>query len=173
MPYWCVWSSGTGATAMMLPPCVVVGRDHLGEAGPGRRDEHVGKEHREGLVADQFARAPDGVAEAERRLLAGEAHLAGPRQVAPSCSSSLRLAALRQRALELELDVEMVLDDALVAPGDEDEMLDAGGARLVDDVLDHRPVDDGQHLLRHRLGGGQEARAEAGDRKNGFADALV
>ena len=63
----------------------------------------------------------------------------------------------------------MVLDDALVAPGDEDEMLDAGLTRLVDDKLDERPVDDRQHLLRHGLGGGQKAGAEAGDRENGFA----
>jgi len=31
-------------------------------------------------------------------------------------------------------------------------------------------VDDGQHFLRHRLGGGQDAGAEAGDREDGFAD---
>ena len=66
----------------------------------------------------------------------------------------------------------MILDDPLVAPRDEDEVLDAGRARLVDDVLDHRPVDDGQHLLRHGLGGGKEARAEPGDGEHGFADAL-
>ena len=66
----------------------------------------------------------------------------------------------------------MVLDGALVAAGDEDEMLDAGGLGLVDHVLDHRPVDDGQHLLGHRLGGGQEARAEPGDGEDGLANAL-
>ena len=59
----------------------------------------------------------------------------------------------------------MVLDDALVAAGDEDEMLDAGLAGLVDHILDDRPVDDGQHFLGNRLGGGQEAGAEAGDRE--------
>src|ERR1044071_3828239 len=64
----------------------------------------------------------------------------------------------------------MVLDHRLVAAGDEDEMLDAGLARLVDHVLDQRPVDDGQHLLRHRLGGRQETRAETGDGKNSLAD---
>ena len=53
----------------------------------------------------------------------------------------------------------------LVAAGDEDEMLDAGFARLVDRVLDQRPVDDRQHLLGHRLGGRQEPGAEAGDRE--------
>ena len=66
--------------------------------------------------------------------------------------------------------VEMVLDDALVAAGDEDEMLDPGGARLVHHVLDDRPVDDRQHLLGHGLGRRQEARAETGNGKNGLAD---
>ena len=58
----------------------------------------------------------------------------------------------------------------LVAAGDEDEMLDAGLARLVDDILDDRPVDDRQHFLGDRLGGRQEARAETGNRENCFAD---
>ena len=80
------------------------------------------------------------------------------------------LLPLEQRHFQLELAVEMVLDDALVAAGDEDEMLDAGLARLVDDVLDQRPVDHRQHLLRHGLGGRQEPGAEAGDGENGFAD---
>jgi len=57
--------------------------------------------------------------------------------------------------LELELPVEMVLDDRLVAAGDEDEMLDARLARLIDHVLDQPPIDDRQHLLRHGLGGGK------------------
>ena len=64
----------------------------------------------------------------------------------------------------------MVLDDALVAAGDEDEMLDPGLARLVDDVLQDRTVDDGQHLLGDRLGRRQEAGAEAGDGKHGLAE---
>ncbi len=81
-----------------------------------------------------------------------------------------RLAAFGQRQLQLELAVEMVLDHALVAAGDEDQMLDAGLARFVDHVLDQRPVDHRQHFLRHRLGGRQEAGAEAGDGENGLAD---
>ncbi len=89
-------------------------------------EQHVGQQQRERLVADQFARAPDGMAEAERLLLAGEAGAAGLRQVAVEAGQLGRLAALGQRLLELELAVEMVLDDALVAAGDEDEMLDAG-----------------------------------------------
>src|SRR5580765_4235379 len=64
----------------------------------------------------------------------------------------------------------MVLDDVLAAAGDEDELLDSRFFRFLDRVLDHRLVDDRQHLLRHRLGRGQEARAHARDGKDGFAD---
>ncbi len=81
------------------------------------------------------------------------------------------LAALRQGQLKLELAVEMVLDHAFVAAGDEDQMLDAGLARLIHHVLDERPVHHRQHFLRHGLGRRQEAGAEAGDGEYGFADA--
>ena len=77
-----------------------------------------------------------------------------------------------ERALEFELAVEMILDDTLVAPRHEDEMFDARLERLIDHILDERPVDDRQHLLRHGLGRGQEARAETGDREDGLADFL-
>ncbi len=66
----------------------------------------------------------------------------------------------------------MILDDGLVAPRDEHEVLDAGRAGLVDDVLDDRPVDDRQHLLGDGLRRGQKPRAESGHGKHGFADTL-
>ncbi len=132
--------------------------------------QHVGQQQRERLVADQLARAPDCVAEAERRLLAGKAHRAGLRQVVRQKLQVGGLVALLQRQFELELAVEMVLDHTLVAAGDKDEMLDAGFARFVDHVLDQRPVHHRQHLLGHGLGGRQEAGAEPGHRENGFAN---
>jgi hypothetical protein len=105
------------------------------------------------------------VAEAERLLLAGEAGLAGGGQILLQLAESLGLAARFERVLELVLAVEMILDDGLVAAGDEDKVLDAGLARLVDRILDQRAVDDRQHFLRHCLGGGQEACAEPGHGK--------
>jgi hypothetical protein len=104
----------------------------------------------------RVARAPDRMAEAERRLLAGEAGRACSRQVMLQRLQLLHLVALGQRVVEFVGHVEMVFDHALVAAGDEDEVLDAGGARLVHDMLDDRTVDDGQHLLRDRLGGGRK-----------------
>jgi hypothetical protein len=64
----------------------------------------------------------------------------------------------------------MVIERALAAAGDEDHLLDARFARFLDRILDERLVDDRQHLLGHRLGGGEEAGAEAGDREHGLAN---
>ena len=53
---------------------LLIGRHALGKAasamgsGPG---DHIRQQDREGLGADDFARAPDGVAEAELRAPAG------------------------------------------------------------------------------------------------------
>ena len=107
--------------------------DHLLQAA--RRVEHqfVRQHHRERLVADDVARAPHRVAEAERRLLAGKARGAGGRLVArQNVLLGLLVAARGQRRVEFEHAVEMILDHALVAAGDEDEMLDAGFPGLVD-----------------------------------------
>ena len=146
------------------------GLDHLLEAARRVQHQLVRQHHRERLVADDVARAPHRVAEAERRLLPGETHGAGFGLVARQDLHLGLLAARGERGVEFVHPVEMVLDHALVAAGDEDEMFDAGFLGLVDHILDQRLVDDGQHFLRHRLGGGQDAGAEAGDRENGFAD---
>jgi hypothetical protein len=125
---------------------------------------------RERLVPDQLARAPDRVAQAQGQLLAGEARGARSRQIARQGFEIVVALAFGERVLKLELAVEVVLDDSLVAAGDEDEVLDAGLARLVDHVLDQRPVDHRQHLLRHGLGRRQEPGAQSGHGENGFAD---
>ena len=149
---------------------LVVEFDHVLQAAAARHGDHVGQEQREGLFADEFARAPYGMAEAQRLLLPGKAGLTGQRLQALQLRQLVVFAALRQRVVQFELNVEMVFDDRLVAAGHEDEMLYAGFPRLVDDVLDDRSVDDRQHFFRDRLGGGEETRAETGDWKDCFAD---
>ena len=64
----------------------------------------------------------------------------------------------------------MILQRALAAAGDEDDLLDPGRQRLFDRILDQRLVDDGQHLLGHRLGGGQKPCAQPRDGEDGLAD---
>ena len=48
--------------------------------------------------------------------------------------------------------------------GDQDDVLDARLDGLVDNVLDKRLVDDGEHLLGDCLGRGQHSGAESGHR---------
>src|SRR6185437_3037587 len=121
--------------------------------------QDVGKKQSEGFVADELARAPDRMAEAERLLLTGEARAAWAWQTLVETLELGRLAARGKNLLELELPVEMVLDHAFIAPGDEDEVLDPGFFRFIHHVLDERTIDNGQHFFRHRLGGGKKARA--------------
>jgi hypothetical protein len=145
---------------------LLIGLHHLLQDTGGRLEQHVGEEKGERLVADKLAGAPDRMAETERLLLAGEARLAGLRQLALEFGELGGFAARFEGVLELELLVEMVLDDALVTAGDEDEVLDAGLAGLIDRVLDQRAVDDRQHFLRHGLGGRKEAGTKARNRKH-------
>src|SRR5207253_1229806 len=119
---------------------------------------------------DDIACAPNRMAETERRLLPGETHGTGFGLVALQYLHFGFLAAGLESGVEFKHPVEMILDHALVAAGDKDEMLDASLLGLIDDVLDQWLVDDGQHFLWHSVGGGQDAGAEAGDRENSFAD---
>src|SRR5215831_16995796 len=101
----------------------LIGIDHLRQTTALGLHEDVGKQQREGLITDQFARAPDGVSKPERRLLTREAFLSRTGEIA---SQTLELAlaiALGQGQFKLELAVEMVLDDTFVASGDEDKVL--------------------------------------------------
>ena len=100
---------------------VLGGVDHLRQAAARILHQHVRQHDSERLVADQFARAPDGVAEAERRLLAGEAGAAGAGQVGLQKFEVGLFAALDQCHFEFELTVEVILDHAFVAPGDEND----------------------------------------------------
>ena len=73
------------------------------------------------------------------------------------------LAALAQQPLEGLVGLEVVQQLGLARGGDDDGAVHLGGLeRLLDHVLDHRLVEDRQHLLGGALGGGEEAGAEAG-----------
>src|SRR5262249_6863926 len=82
------------------------------------------------------------------------------------------LAPVVQVVLELEVRVEMILDRALAAAGHDDDLGEPRGDRLLDDVLDHRLVDEREHLLGLRLRRGEEARTEPSGRQDRLADFL-
>ena len=72
------------------------------------------------------------------------------------CASFLHLAAILQIVFELEGGIEVVLDRTLVAAGDQDDLLQPRGDRLL-----HYVLDGGL--------GAQEPRAEPGGGKDGLA----
>src|ERR1700722_6552848 len=151
-------------------------RDALGKAAPAARSasgDHVREQDRERFRTHEFARAPDGVPEAERRLLAGEAGRAGGGKIGHQRGVFALFAAPLEGVFEFIGRVEMIFDDAFVPAGHEDEMLDTRLARFVDDVLKNRPVDESQHLFGDRLGRWKEPGAETGDGQHGFADGFV
>jgi hypothetical protein len=110
------------------------GLDHLRQAARRVQYQFVRQHDRKGFIAHDIARAPHRVAEAERRLLPRKTHCAGFGLVARQDFLLGLLPARSERRVEFEHPVEMVLDHALVAAGDEDEMLDAGLLGLIDHI---------------------------------------
>ncbi len=152
------------------PAQLLVDVDHLPERRRVRVDDVVAEDHHERLVADQAFGDEHGVAEAERLALADVREVDEVGDLA-DLGKQIRLAARLEKRLELDVDVEVVLDGVLASAGDEDDVVHARGDGLLDAVLDDRLVHERQHLLGLRLGGRQEARAEAGDWEDRLADA--
>ena len=146
---------GDGADASRL-----IDVDELFCCGIFAGDENVAEEDGERLVPDEVARDKNGVAEAERLLLARVADL---NHVADTADHFrlVFLAALFEEALEHRSVVEMIFDGVLSFAGDDDDVLDAGGDALFSDVLDLRLVHDGEHFFGLRLGSGKKTRTEA------------
>ncbi len=149
---------------------VAVGLDELPDARPVGDHDVVGQDDRERLVADQLLGHQHRVAQAELLLLADVADLDHVADLAHA-AEHLDVALLLEQVLELVGVVEVILDRALLAAGDDDHLLDAGRDRFLDGVLDDRLVDQRQHLLGLRLGRGQEAGAPTGGREDCLSDA--
>ena len=80
-------------------PDLVCKRHHLGETALRVLHELVGQEQCERLVADELPRAPHGVAQAQRLLLAREARSSGPGEVPRQQIKIALPLALAQRHL--------------------------------------------------------------------------
>jgi hypothetical protein len=146
---------------------LVVGVDQLADAGPVADDHVVAEDHGERLVADDLLRDEDGVAQAELLLLADVGDLGEIRDV-PDLAEHLDVALLLEEMLQLVGGVEVILDRPLLARGDDDHLLDAGGDGLLDGVLDDGLVDERQHLLGLGLRGREEPGPQPAAGKTAF-----
>jgi hypothetical protein len=121
-------------------------------------------------MADELLGHQHGVAEPELLLLAHVRDLDHVTDL-PHAAQHVDVALGLEEVLQLVRVIEVVLDGALLAARDDDDLFDAGRDGLLDRVLDDRLVDEREHLLRLRLGRRQEAGAPAGGREDGFTDA--
>ena len=80
------------------------------------------------------------------------------------------LLALLQHFFQFVADIEVIFDGLFAAAGDDDDLVAAGGERFFHAVLDDRFIHQRQHFFGLGFGGGQEARAQSGGGKDGFAN---
>ena len=79
------------------------------------------------------------------------------------------IALFAQKVFQLKGDVKVILNGPFASPGDDDDLLYATGHGLFHHVLDDGLVYQGEHLFGLRLGGRQQAGAQAGGGKDCFA----
>ena len=154
------------------PTVGVVRVDQLARDGLATRVEHdvVAEQHRERLVADEILGNQDGMPQPELLTLMDEGD--GPDLADPADRPQhVDVAALLQPALERGVRVEVILDRAAAGGDDDDDLVDPGGDGFLHGVLDDRPVDERHDLLGDRLGGREEASAEASGGQNRLTDA--
>ena len=162
---------GDGADAGGRPAKLLVGADQLGADRVLADDDVVAVDHHKGVVSRERLRHAHGVAQAQGLLLADEVDV-GQVGDAKALFQHFFLAGGSQLFFQLGAAVEVVLNDRLVPAQDDEDVGDAGADRLFDQVLDGGLIHDGQHPLGHGLGGGQDPRAQAGGRDDGFFDGL-
>ena len=132
-----------------------------------RADDGVAEADHEGLVADELCRQANRVGVAGGTALARVEELDPCRLVVHLPDSALSGS---QVGGELGVVVEVVLDGALLAAGDEQELAQALLDHLFHHVLHHGLGAHGQHLLGLGLGRRQKPGAHASHRENSFAN---
>ena len=142
--------------------------DQLGQQLLALVDDVVAEQDGERLVAHVLLGDADGVAEAERGLLADVVDLGHVGDV-PDQLQLVLVALVGEQQLELDRAVEVVLDGLLAPPGDDQDVLDPGGDRLLDHVLDRGLVDQREHLLGLGLGRREETGPQPGRWDDGLA----
>ena len=149
---------------------MLIGFHHLLQAGLFSGDHIIGQENREGLIADQTAGTPDGMAQTKRAVLPQIGNGPGIHVGFLEDFKEFLFARLTQGVLKLGRVIEVILKRGFAFGCDEDKLLDASGPRLINGILDERAVDEGHDFLRNRLCRRQEPRTQACDRKYSLGD---
>ena len=143
--------------------------DQLTDDRPLGLHDVVAQQNGKGLVSHKTLGPPDGVAQSLGLLLPNVkdvGQVGGP----PHLGQLVVLARLNQAGLQFGVIVKIVVHGRFGPVGDDQDVLNSCGHRLFDDILNHRLVHQGKHLLGHGLGGGQHTGPQPGGRDDGFFD---
>ena len=69
---------------------------------------------------------------------------------------------------QLRAGREVIFDGMLLRTGDQENVIQPRCRRFRDDILNHRPIQNRQHLLGHRLGRGKHPCTQTSDGNDGF-----
>ena len=142
----------------------VIDFHHLLERGNGVIDDVVPQENGEGLIiADQIFCAKDGMAQTARLALTDVAKV-GHFGNFPEVLQEIFLAGVLEGLLQLERNVKMIFNGPLSTAGNNNDLLDSGSHRLLDDILNQRFVDQREHLFGRGFGHRKEAGSQTGGR---------
>lgn len=146
--------------------------DHLRQDRAAFIDEVITEQDRERFVAHMLTSLEHGMAESLGVALADIVDIGEFGGMAHR-GELLVIALLRERCLKPVDPVEMVLQRPLVPAGDHENVLQTGIDGFLDDVLDRRLVDDGEHLFGGGFRGGEEPSSETGDGDHGLANGAL
>ena len=134
-------------------------------------DHVIAVDDNEGIIAGEGLGGVHSMAQTQRLLLAHKEDVCHVGD-AKALFQSLFLAGLCQLFFQLRAAVKVILNDALVAAQNDEDIGDAGTHSFFHQILDGRLVHNGEHLLGHGLCGGQHAGAQACRGDDGFTDLL-
>lgn len=147
--------------------------DHRGQVvaqrvGAGVIDNDIRQNHHEGAIANNGARAENRVAQPQRLRLAYVHDGNARRADGLHFSQELALHALLKERFEFIGGVEMVFNRVFRRVSNQNDFFDTGGNDFIDNVLNHRLVNNGQHLFRNRLRSRQHVHPKTCYRNNRF-----
>jgi hypothetical protein len=143
---------------------------HPGQAADAVAHHHVREQQANGSSPTMSRAHQTAWPRPKRGLLTGKAGGTGSRQHLFQRHQLSGLSARPQGLLEFDLYIEMVFDHGFVSAGDEHEVFDTRCHGLLDNILHDGFVNDGKHLLRHSLGGGQKTCPQSSDGQNRLSD---
>ena len=131
-------------------------------------DNHVGQHHREVFVPHHVCGTAHSMAQAFRARLAHGDDLNSLWKRVLYCIKQSLFILQREHLFKLVVSIKVVFYSLFARPCYQHNLTEAGAHRLFNDVLNNRFINHWQHLFWNRLGGGEYACTEAGNRDNHF-----